>query len=187
MTIERPMFPPRAESVDSFSPQPAIGQPESQTLTGESRKAAKGLSRRAALAGFAMLPAAVPALAAVAGIPTPDPVFALIEAKQAADVAHLNSCNVLNEAERRYGVGSDEAEAAFIDGGPACHAAYEAACLLASTPPTTLAGILAVLRFVNEIEDRGDWPEDQGLERQRLVTTAQAIETIICQAAGGLA
>jgi hypothetical protein len=36
MTIERPMFPPRAESVDSFSAQPAIGQRESQTLTGDS-------------------------------------------------------------------------------------------------------------------------------------------------------
>jgi hypothetical protein len=36
MTIERPMFPPRAESVDSFLPQPAIRQPESQTLTSES-------------------------------------------------------------------------------------------------------------------------------------------------------
>jgi hypothetical protein len=58
MTIERPMFPPRAESVDSFSPPPAIGQPESQSLTGESGKAAGGLSRRAALAGLAALPAA---------------------------------------------------------------------------------------------------------------------------------
>jgi hypothetical protein len=58
MTIERPMFPPRAESVDSFSHQPAIGQPEGQALVSESRKPAKGLSRRAALAGLAALPAA---------------------------------------------------------------------------------------------------------------------------------
>jgi hypothetical protein len=42
MTIERPMFPPRAESVDSFSPQPGIGQPESQTLTSESPKSSWG-------------------------------------------------------------------------------------------------------------------------------------------------
>jgi hypothetical protein len=35
MTIERPMFPPRA-CVDSFSLQPAVRQPESQTLTSES-------------------------------------------------------------------------------------------------------------------------------------------------------
>jgi hypothetical protein len=38
MTIERPMFPPRAESVDSFSPQPAIGRPESENLTSDSPK-----------------------------------------------------------------------------------------------------------------------------------------------------
>jgi hypothetical protein len=36
MTIERPMFPPRAESVDSFLLQPAIGQPESGNLTSDS-------------------------------------------------------------------------------------------------------------------------------------------------------
>jgi hypothetical protein len=34
--MTRPMFPPRAASVDSFSQQPAIGQPESQNLTGDS-------------------------------------------------------------------------------------------------------------------------------------------------------
>jgi hypothetical protein len=38
MTIERPMFPPRAESVDSFSHQPAIGQPEGQVRTSDSPK-----------------------------------------------------------------------------------------------------------------------------------------------------
>ena len=36
MTIERPMFPPRADSTDSFLPQPAIGQPESENLTSDS-------------------------------------------------------------------------------------------------------------------------------------------------------
>jgi hypothetical protein len=36
MTLSRPMFPPRAESVDSFSLQPAIGHPESQNLTSDS-------------------------------------------------------------------------------------------------------------------------------------------------------
>jgi hypothetical protein len=54
MTIERPMFPPRAERLDSFPPQPAITQ---------------GLSRRAALAGIASaaalpIAAATPAAAA---------------------------------------------------------------------------------------------------------------------------
>ncbi len=36
MTIERPMFPPRAESVDSFSHQPATGQPESGNRASDS-------------------------------------------------------------------------------------------------------------------------------------------------------
>ena len=36
MTIERPMFPPRAESLDSFSHQPAIGQPANGAPTSES-------------------------------------------------------------------------------------------------------------------------------------------------------
>jgi hypothetical protein len=43
MTIARPMFPPRAESVDSFSLQPAIGQPKSQTLTSESPSPFEGM------------------------------------------------------------------------------------------------------------------------------------------------
>jgi hypothetical protein len=36
MTLVRPMFPPRAECVDSFSLQPSIGDRHSQTLTGGS-------------------------------------------------------------------------------------------------------------------------------------------------------
>ena len=40
------MFPPRAESVDSFCHRPAMGQPESAKLTSESRKPAEGLFRR---------------------------------------------------------------------------------------------------------------------------------------------
>jgi hypothetical protein len=43
MTIERPMFPPRAESVDSFPLQPAIGQSGSQTLTSDSPSPLEGV------------------------------------------------------------------------------------------------------------------------------------------------
>jgi hypothetical protein len=95
MTIERPMFPPRTESVDSFSAQPAIGQPESQTLTSESRKPAKGLSRRAALAGLAVLPAAIPATAAASA----DPIYAAIGAHRKAAAA---SCAASAEVKRLY-------------------------------------------------------------------------------------
>jgi hypothetical protein len=44
MTIERPIFPPRAESVDSFSLQPAIGQPVAASAAGDSHKPAEGPS-----------------------------------------------------------------------------------------------------------------------------------------------
>jgi hypothetical protein len=54
-----PPLEARPESVDSFSHHPAIGQPESENLTGDSPKPVEGLSRRAALAGLAMLPAVV--------------------------------------------------------------------------------------------------------------------------------
>ena len=84
MTLSRPMFPPRAESVDSFSLQPAIGQRERECRLSESRKPAEGLSRRLALAGLAMLPVALPAATAA----EPDPAFALIAEKVAADAAH---------------------------------------------------------------------------------------------------
>jgi hypothetical protein len=47
MTIERPMFPPRTDSVDSFLPQPDTGQRKSNNRLSESRKPAEGLSRRA--------------------------------------------------------------------------------------------------------------------------------------------
>jgi hypothetical protein len=59
MSIERPMFPPRADSVHAFPAQPAIGQPESQAPTTESTKPSGGPSRRHLLAGLAILPASV--------------------------------------------------------------------------------------------------------------------------------
>ena len=69
-------------------------------------------------------------------------------------------------------------QAAYDAGGPACYAAGDAAWALASTPPTTLTGVLAVLKFVSEL-DCGDWPEGEGLDERLLKTTAAAIETIL--------
>jgi hypothetical protein len=44
MTIERPMFPPRAESVDSFSLQPAINHRSGGKPSGDSRKPTDGIA-----------------------------------------------------------------------------------------------------------------------------------------------
>lgn len=46
MTTERPMFPPRAESVDSYCVPPVIKHPASEPLTSEPPKPAEGPSRR---------------------------------------------------------------------------------------------------------------------------------------------
>jgi hypothetical protein len=75
MTIERPMFPPRADSVDSFSLQPAIGQRGNECRLSESRRPAEGLSRRVVLAGVASaaaLPIAAVGPAAAAQASTPN-------------------------------------------------------------------------------------------------------------------
>src|ERR1700723_3395116 len=102
MTIERPMFPPRAESVDSFSHQPGIGQPESENLTSESARPADRLSRRNAIAILAVGSAALPVIgipmAAAAAI---DPVFDLIEIHRKTHIAHMSSLELQARFERR--------------------------------------------------------------------------------------
>jgi hypothetical protein len=85
MTIERPMFPPRADSAESFSLQRPPGDRPDETPAGDSPKPARSLSRRSALAGLAVLPViGIPIAADLAS----DPAFALIAEKRTADVAH---------------------------------------------------------------------------------------------------
>ena len=61
---------------------------------------------------------------------------------------------------------------------------------MATTPPTTLAGLAAVLRFANEIEDDGmEWPDTDAIGRegwhyQLRATMAAAIEALINVPAG---
>ena len=47
MTTERPMFPPRAESVDSFFPATRYRKPEGGDLTSESSKPVGGIRKGA--------------------------------------------------------------------------------------------------------------------------------------------
>lgn len=187
MTIERHMFPRQAESVDSFPTQPAIRQPEAAERTSESPKPI-GLSRRGMIAGLAVLPVALAAAAEV----VVDPAFALIAAKRAVDVAHIAAIDVQTEAEKRFGSRSAEAWEAFKRSGDACVAVNKIAWKLATTPPTTLGGVAAVLRFANQLEDEGEeWPDTdaigpEGWHYQLRKTMADALEAIMRQAAGGL-
>ena len=193
----------RAESVDSFSHQPATGQPETGKLTGESGKPAEGLSRRTMLGAIAVLPV-VPAAALAIDLPPPDgferviengriwfkavnedPAFALIAAKRAADVAHCEAIDAEDAAATAHEYGSPAVQEAWDRSCDACQIVNEADWRLAKTPPTTLAGVAAVLRFANAIEDGGmEWPGTdtvgaEGWHYQLRATMAQAIETII--------
>jgi hypothetical protein len=99
----------------------------------------------------ALTVAAMPASPACAA----DPAFALTAEKLAADVAHCEAIDAQDQAETDHGIGSDEAYEAFDRSGDAGHVVSDADWRLATTPPATLAGVAAVLRFANEIEDGG--------------------------------
>jgi hypothetical protein len=78
------------------------------------------------------------------GIPTsaaaaadPDPAFALIAEKLAADVAHEKAIDAQDEAESGSGFGSDAAWESSERCSIACQAVNEADWRLATTPPDT--------------------------------------------------
>jgi hypothetical protein len=145
------MFPPVADSVHAFLVQPAIGQPESETLASESREPAGGLSRRLMLAGLAMLPAALPAAAA-----GPDPVYAAIERYRRLSV--------------EYTAAVDRADLPFDDPDyfdrvdenvAAGDALFEQMELIFTFRPSTIAGTVASLKYICELED---WQMPSGVE-----------------------
>jgi hypothetical protein len=130
------------------------------------------------LAFAAAAPSGVPLAVTVPRHSRPDPTFALIADKRAADVAHGEAIDTEEEAEE-HGIGLDEACDRSL---AACHAVRAIDRKLATTPPTTLAGVAAVLRFANEIEDGGmEWPNTDavgpdGWHYQLRATMAAAIE-----------
>jgi hypothetical protein len=138
------------------------------------------------LAAAAAMDPSVPA--AVTSTPRhsrPDPAFALIAEKLAADVAHGVAIDAQDEAEDQHGDNSDEAFEAAENCEAACHLVNEVDWRLATTQPTTIAGVAAVLRFANEIEDGGmEWPATdaigpEGWHYQLRATMAAALEALI--------
>jgi hypothetical protein len=171
MTIERPMFPPSRRRFLTVA-------------------AAGSIVGAGSLAAAAMAPPNVPQ-AVTTPVPTkPDPAFALIADKRAAHIAHGEAIDAQDEADGRYGIHSDEASEADDCCLAACHAVHAIDWKLATTLPTTLAGVAAVLRFANEIEDGGmEWPNTdkvgrEGWHYQLRATMAAAIEELIKAPAG---
>jgi hypothetical protein len=112
-----------------------------------------------------------------------DPAFALIAAHRAAEVAHIEVIEDQDEAETKYGIRSDEAYEARDRCGAACDEVNAICWKLATIPPTTLAGVAAVLRFANEVEDAGnEWPDTDaigpdGWHYELRATMAAALES----------
>ena len=75
-----------------------------------------------------------------------DPAFALIAAHRAAEVVHCEVIDAQDEAEVKYGIRSDEAWEARDRCGAMCDEINATAWKLATTPPTTLAGVAALKR-----------------------------------------
>jgi hypothetical protein len=142
------------------------------------------------LAIAAAAPNSVPAAVTTPPRPRPDPALALIAEKLAADIAHGEAIDAQDEADERSGFHSDESSEADDRCLVACRAVNAIDWKLATTPPTTLAGVAAVLRFANEIEDGGmEWPSTdvvgaEGWHYQLRATMAAAIETLIEAQAG---
>jgi hypothetical protein len=142
------------------------------------------------LAAAAAMDPSVPAAVTVPRHSRPDPEFALIADKRAADIAHGEAIDAQDEASVRYGFHSDEESEADDHCLAACHAVHAIDWRLATTPPTTLAGVAAVLRFANEIEDGGmEWPNTDAVGRegwhyQLRATMAAAVEALIMAPAG---
>jgi hypothetical protein len=113
-----------------------------------------------------------------------DPAFALIAEKLAADIAHEKTIDAQGEFEGRRDFRSDAAIEAQDNSEAACDYVNEVDWKLATTPPTTLAGVAAVLRFANEIEDAGmEWPDTDtvgpdGWHYRLRATMAAAIEAL---------
>jgi hypothetical protein len=142
------------------------------------------------LAFAAAAPNDVPKAMTVPRHSVPDPAFALITHKQAADIAHGEAIDAQDEADERSGFHSDESSEADDRCLVACRAVNAIDWKLATTPPTTLAGVAAVLRFANEIEDGGmEWPSTDAVGRegwhyQLRATMATAVEALIKVPAG---
>jgi hypothetical protein len=154
MTIERPMFPPRAESVDSFSLQPAIGQRENGNRVSESRKPAEGLSRRVVLAGVA----SVVALPIVSAAPiVADPVLDLIDTHRKTHIAHMAALKLQARLERE-----NDNRADWVAEKP-CHDEADAFAAFIAAPANTPEGLHAKLAYLQELasEFETEWMIDE--------------------------
>ena len=139
-------------------------------------------SRRAFLAGIAAAPAlAAPALALSSSGP-PDPIFAAIERYKASNVATLQFLELKDEFEDEHGRGHASAEHDEWQRreDDACDAESSAIAEMVATVPTTIAGVVALLRYVDEEHARGNKVLYDETFESLISTTVSALDTIGC-------
>ena len=141
MSTKRPIAPPRTEPTD-------------------------WLSRRAALGGLAVLPAALPATVSA----EPDPIFTVIERHRALSV----HCDEAVSISAKLMDGPEFDAADEISAERRDDLAEYAAVLIPSAP-TTMAGITALIRYVASL---GEWqlPADEDWHQVFLGTLATALD-----------
>jgi hypothetical protein len=114
------------------------------------------LSRRALVRGATALPAVatLPAAAIAAAVSDePDPIFAAIEDRRGTITAHNAALKDSAAEERENGAGLVETK---WRERVAKNADAKAIRVLLSTVPTTLAGVLALVRYAAECDAAGD-------------------------------
>jgi hypothetical protein len=143
-----------ADSQDSSAAQAAVDHRPDETPISDSPKPVQGLSRRHALAGLACLSAVLPAAAVAAG---PDPVYAAIERYRQLSVEYTAAVDrsAALEAEDPDYVECDETTSRVTD------ALFEEMDVIFTFRPSTVAGTVALLKYISELED---WQMPAGLE-----------------------
>jgi hypothetical protein len=141
------------------------------------------LSRRATLAGAASVPAlALPVSVALAAPETapaaiePDPIFAAIEAHRDAFVCDMRAARIFSRLESGTPEYTPEYKAADSHAKDAYGLLSDAEDGLANTEPTTMAGVLALLAYVEDFhcqavvhpDDPKNW-HSEGVDLGKLI------------------
>jgi hypothetical protein len=121
------------------------------------------ISRRSALAGVASLTVPSTALAAYSATSIVDPIFAAIERHREAYMLRLTAGRIRGDTPD-WGPDCDEAKLAVVEkeDDAAYQANEDAAMALTTIRPTTIAGILALLEYVEFFNAGGIFlPDDR--------------------------
>jgi hypothetical protein len=162
---------------DSVHSTPRLNAPVDPTRRSFLSTAA-GVAASGAVLTLATVSATADAVApmAAAAASNVDPIFALIAKHRAEEQAYSAALMARDE----------------LDAGPEAYDLVEQLCVscfeleweLASTMPTSIAGVAAVLRYGNEVEDQGEeWPDTdtigaEGWHYQLRQSAARALETL---------